>query len=402
MTTHRDEAGPALGSNPLALTPHPGDSQSVVDDPFLTALAAIEVRRRWAEEGLPEMRGEAPVPEAAEAAFPANAAARATARRASDGRAPRSREDAEHENSPTRRARVRPISPLHEIEIPEPRDVFDRFTSDELRGRIAALAPLVDASLGYDRHGLSLDALRRAAPVCELLYRHYFRVESRGHEHVPSEGPVMLVSNHAGLLPFDGAMIVTDLLLRPDPPRLARSVVDRFVGALPWVNVFMARMGQVIGRRTTVRDLLGDGQPVLVFPEGTNGVLKPITQRHRLQPFHPGFVREALRAGAPVVPIAVVGSDDQSPILANLKPLARLLGLPGFPITPTFPLLGPLGLLPYPVRYRIVYGEPIDLGDAHRGGRVDDPKRLERLADRVQRRIQRLVNEHEGDGGASR
>lgn len=380
MTMQRDEAGaglPALGSNPLALVPRGGD-RSRFEDPFLTALAAIEARRRWTEHEFDERVLERPMPEAAES----GGTGRARASNAAPARAE------------PRRARVRSISPLHDIPVPEPQDVFDRFTSDELRRRLVALAPLVDASVGYDRHGLSLVALRRAAPVFELLYRHYFRVESVGHAHVPAEGPVVLASNHAGLLPFDGAMIVTDLLMRPDPPRLARSVVDRFVGALPWVNVFMARMGQVIGRRTTVRDLLADGQPVLVFPEGTSGVLKPITQRHRLQPFHPGFVREALRAGAPVVPIAVIGSDDQSPILADLKPLARLLGLPGFPITPTFPLLGPLGLLPYPVRYRIVYGEPIDLGDAHRGRGAEDPRRLARLADRVQRRIQGLVNQH--------
>jgi 1-acyl-sn-glycerol-3-phosphate acyltransferase len=402
MTTHHDEVGPALGSNPLALAPHPDDAPIGVDDPFLTALAAIEARRRWAIDGAAAIEPGPPLPEAAEAGHATNRAPRERDGRTRAERAWHAQGDAGHEPSPTHRARVRPISPLHEIEVPEPRDIFDRFTSDEVRRRIAALGPLVDASVGYDRHGLSLDALRRAAPVFELLYRHYFRVESLGHEHVPAEGPVVLVSNHAGLLPFDGAMIVTDLLLRPDPPRLARSVVDRFVGALPWVNVFMARMGQVIGRRTTVRDLLADEQPVLVFPEGTRGVLKPITERHRLQPFHPGFVREALRAGAPVIPIAVVGSDDQSPILADLKPLARLLGLPGFPITPTFPLLGPLGLLPYPVRYRIVYGEPIDLGDAHRGGGAEDPQRLARLANRVQRRIQHLVNQHEGDGRAPR
>jgi len=364
-TTPPDEATlPALGSNPFDRVP------DELDDPFLTALSAIEARRR-AEEAF-DWPQAAELPRAAEA-----------------GRS------AVHRVREARARRVRPISPLAEIPVPEPADVFDQLTSDELRRRLRAIAPLADASTGFDRHGLSLDALRRAAPVFETLYRHYFRVESLGHAHIPSEGPVVIVSNHAGLLPFDGAMIVTDLLLRLDPPRLARAVVDRFVGALPFVNVFMARMGQVIGTRAAVRDLLADGQPVLVFPEGTSGVLKPITQRHRLQPFHPGFIREALRAEAPVVPMAVIGSDDQSPILADWKALGQIVGMPGFPITPTFPWLGPMGLLPYPVRYRIVYGEPIDLGDARRGARADDPRRLERLADRVRRRIQGLVNQHE-------
>jgi 1-acyl-sn-glycerol-3-phosphate acyltransferase len=368
--TEDSNAAPALGTNPL------DREASSFEDPFLTALSAIEARRRAANDlGWPSEPGVA-IPEAAEAGRPEAIQARRA-----------------------RAQRIRPISPLSEIPVPEPTDAFGRLTSDELRRRLSALTPIVDHSTGYDRHGLSLEALRRAAPLFETLYRHYFRVESHGHAHIPAEGPVVLVSNHAGLLPFDGAMIVMDLLMRLDPPRLARSVVDRFVGALPWANVFMARMGQVIGTRAAVRDLLADEQPVLVFPEGTTGILKPITQRHRIQPFHPGFVREALRAGAPVVPMAVIGSDDQSPILADWKALGRLVGMPGFPITPTFPWLGPLGLLPYPVRYRIVYGEPIDLGDAHRGGAIDDPRRLERLADRVRRRIQGLVNQHEGPAG---
>ena len=379
---------PALGNNPLALGPDGRPPTADADDPFLTALSAIEAQRRRADEdslsapdplpSRPDLLDRANWPEAAESGPETDAP----------------RQAGNH------RPDIRPISPLREIPLPEPRDIFDRLTSDEMRRRLIALAPLVDASVGYDAHGLSLEALRRAAPVFERLYHHYFRVDSVGHEHVPADGPVILASNHAGLLPFDGAMIVTDLLLRPEAPRLARSVIDRFVGDLPWVNVFMARMGQVIGQRTTVRDLLACGQPVLIFPEGTKGVLKTIQQRHRLQPFHPGFIREALRAGAPVVPMAVLGSDDQSPILTDLKPLARLLGLPGFPITPTFPWLGPLGLMPYPVRYRIVYGEPIELGDPPRGVKADNPRHLARLADRVRRRIQGLVNQHAGKTGA--
>ena len=376
---------PALGSNPFDRSP------DAAEDPFLTALSAIEAKRRATEELAWPTDPESSVPEAAEAGRATddrrqNAEARFEAAGASAGAA--------H----ARAQRIHPISPLSEIPVPEPTDAFGHLTSNELRQRLQAITPLVDRSTGYDRHGLSVEALRRAAPVFETLYRHYFRVDSIGHANIPSEGPVVLVSNHAGLLPFDGAMIVMDLLMRLDPPRLARAVVDRFVGALPWANVFMARMGQVIGTRNAVRDLLGDGQPVLIFPEGTSGILKPITQRHRVQDFHAGFVREALRADAPIVPMAVIGSDDQSPILADWKALGRLFGMPGFPITPTFPLLGPAGLLPYPVRYRIVYGEPIDLGDAHRGGAAEDPRRLARLADRVRRRVQGLVNQHDRPG----
>ena len=123
--------------------------------------------------------------------------------------------------------------------------------------------------------------------------------------------------------------------MHTDPPRLARSVVDRWAGTLPWVNVFYARVGQVIGTRENFVDLLDDGQLILVFPEGIEGIRKRITQRYRLQRFRVGFIEQALRARAPIIPVAFIGSDDQTPILYDVKPLARRLGLPVAPITPS-------------------------------------------------------------------
>jgi 1-acyl-sn-glycerol-3-phosphate acyltransferase len=156
--------------------------------------------------------------------------------------------------------------------------------------------------------------------------------------------------------------------------------------------VFFARVGQVIGTRENVADLLDDGQLVLVFPEGMAGVRKRVTQRYRLQRFHVGFVEAALRAGAPIVPMAVVGSDDQAPILYDLGALARRLGLPFFPVTPTFPWLGPLGLLPYPVRYKIVYGEPLDFHERFGPEGASDPGLVRYLANQVRREIQLLLD----------
>jgi 1-acyl-sn-glycerol-3-phosphate acyltransferase len=203
----------------------------------------------------------------------------------------------------------------------------------------------------------------------------------------------VLAANHGGLLPFDGAMAVLDLVLHGDPPRLARAIVDRWAGSLPWVNVFFARVGQVTGTHENFERLLDDGEVVLVFPEGMEGIRKPITQRHRLQRFHVGFVEHALRARAPIVPMAILGSDDQAPILFDVKPLARLLGLPAAPITPTFPWLGPLGLLPYPVRYRITYGEPLRFHERFGPGAAEDPAVVRALAGQVRRAVQRLIDE---------
>jgi 1-acyl-sn-glycerol-3-phosphate acyltransferase len=176
------------------------------------------------------------------------------------------------------------------------------------------------------------------------------------------------------------------------PPRLVRSIVERWAGTLPFVNVFYARVGQVIGTRDNFSDLLRRRQLVLVFPEGVEGIRKRAVDRYVLREFHLGFVEESLRHRVPIVPIAIVGADDQTPILYDIKPLARLLGLPVFPITPTFPLLGPLGLLPYPVKYQIRYGEPFRFYEEYPADATHDPAAVRYMADQVRRRVQEMLD----------
>ena len=283
-----------------------------------------------------------------------------------------------------------PAAPqLADIELPRHLRGLSLLVGEEPARRLSALLGRLE---GYDRFGLSRPAVERAFPFFFALYRLYFRVKSSGHEHLPKTGPALLVANHGGLLPFDGAMTVLDVLLHTDPPRLPRAIVDRWAGTLPFVNVFFARVGQVVGTHENLARLLADGEPVLVFPEGVEGIRKPVTQRYRLQRFHVGFVEHALRSRAPIVPVAVVGSDDQAPILFDVKPLARLLGLPTAPITPTFPWLGPLGLLPYPVRYRIVYGEPIYFHERFAARAAEDPSVVRALAGQVRRAVQGLID----------
>ena len=212
--------------------------------------------------------------------------------------------------------------------------------------------------LGVDPFGFDPRAVQYAMTPMEWLYRYYFRVRTEGLENVP-DGRVLLVANHSGQLPFDGLMIATACVLDRDPPRGLRSMVERWIPRLPWVSVFFARVGQVVGTPDNARRLLERGEAVLVFPEGVAGIAKPFAKRYQLQDFGTGFMRLALETGSPIVPIGVVGAEEQAPGLVNLRPLARLLGLPAFPVTPTFPLLGPLGLLPLPTRYRILFGEPM-------------------------------------------
>lgn len=302
------------------------------------------------------------------------------------------------------RAAVRrlPVSPLAiprrrtpalaEVEPPPPSAMLERLLGEDVRRRIAALAEGLRPVGPYDRFGLSIETFRRTLPYFYALYRFYFRVQSQGHAHLPAEGPAVLVANHGGLLPFDGAMAAVDAFLHTDPPRLTRAIVDRWAGSLPYVNIFFARVGQVVGTRENFSALLDDGELVLVFPEGIEGIRKPIHQRYRLQRFHVGFVEHALRARAPIVPMAILGSDDQAPILYDVKPLARRLGLPTVPVTPTFPWLGPLGLLPYPVRYRIVYGEPIALHERFGPEALEDARLVTSLAAQVRRAVQQLVD----------
>lgn len=367
----------ALGSDPFAAVSDP--------DPFDAGLAAL---------GFPGERGSgadaaervvpAPEPGAPEPSPPeVPPAAQTGQRRDADTRPP----------GPTRlRGRGARPSVLADIDPGEPADWLDRVLDDDERRRLLALTRWASADGGFDRFGLSPVTLRRTFPLFLALYRAWFRVRSSGHEHLPHNGPAILASNHGGLLPFDGAMLVMDVALSVDPPRLVRAIVDHWAGTLPFVNVFFARVGQVIGTRENFADLLADDQLVLVFPEGMDGVRKLVTQRHRLQRFHVGFVEQALRAEAPVIPTAVIGSDNQAPILFDLKPLARALGLPMAPVTPTFPLLGPLGLIPYPVPYRIVYGEPLCFHERYGPDDADDPRLVRYLARIVRKEVQALID----------
>jgi 1-acyl-sn-glycerol-3-phosphate acyltransferase len=244
----------------------------------------------------------------------------------------------------------------------------------------------------YDRLGMCPRTTRRSLAVFKLLYRYYFRVESQGHDAIPEKEGSLLVANHGGMLPFDAAMTVVDVFLNAQPPRFARSVVDRWAGTLPFVNVFFARAGQIIGTRENFRQLLRDKQVVLTFPEGMSGIRKLAADRYKLKRFNVGFIEESIRHRVPIVPVAVVGADDQAPILFDVKPIARALGLPFFPITPTFPLLGPLGLLPYPVKYQISYGSPFRFYEEFSESIIDDPHAVRYMAEQVRRRIQEMVD----------
>jgi 1-acyl-sn-glycerol-3-phosphate acyltransferase len=252
--------------------------------------------------------------------------------------------------------------------------------------------PVDDEGFGFDRFGFERESFYAAYLLARQMYRRWFRVESHGHEHVPRSGRAILAGNHSGLLPFDGAMLAVDLIERLEPPRPLRSIVDHFAFALPYVGTFMYRTGQVPGTPRNFRDLLEREQLVLVFPEGTKGIVKPFSERYQLQPFNVGFVELALELEAPIVPFAVIGAEEQAPVLFKSRTIGKKLGMPVFPFTPTFPWFGPLGLVPYPVKYRIAYGEPLLFHREYPREAASDPDVVRALSEKVRSRVQGMID----------
>lgn len=263
---------------------------------------------------------------------------------------------------------------------------------DEEYQRLKSM-PIVDVGFGYDSFGLERETVIAAYLAMRQLYQRYFRVDSEGHANIPVRGRALLIANHSGIVPLDGTMIGIDLLKHLNPPRLVRAAVDNFVAALPFLGLLFARLGQITGTRRNMIQLMERDELVLIFPEGTRGVGKRYSERYRLQRFTVGFVELALATRTPIIPTAVIGAEEQAPLLAKSKVLGRMLGMPFVPVTPTFPLMGPLGLIPYPSKYHILYGEPMLLHEQHGPDAVGDSKLVERLCGEVRERVQALVKE---------
>ncbi len=295
------------------------------------------------------------------------------------------------EHGPRRRRRRRSV--LADL-VGGLRPLAVRDLQDRIDERLERLPNRLN-SYGFDPYGLSPDVVRRTALAAALLYRHYFRVETTGIEGVPA-GRVLVIANHAGQLPFDAAMLSTALLLEAEPPRIARGMGEYWIPRLPWVSVLAARTGALVGTPRNGVHMLEGGECVLAFPEGVRGMNKLFQERYRLQRFGLGFMRLALETHAPIVPVGIVGSEEQQPAFANWKGLARLLGMPAFPITLGFPWLGPLGLLPLPVRYHIHFGEPLVFeGDPHEEDAVVERK-VERVKEAIAGLLERGLGERRG------
>ena len=216
--------------------------------------------------------------------------------------------------------------------------------------------PLRLGPTGIDAFGLDPHWARPAFLAVALLHRKYFRTEVHGIENVP-HGRVLLVANHAGQIPLDGALIAAALFMDAEPPRLVRAMVEKWAVGLPFVSMLFARVGQVVGVPENATRLLLQEEALLVFPEGVRGIAKTFEHRYDLADFGSGFMRLAVETRTPIVPVAVVGAEEQYISFANFEWLAKLLGMPAFPIVPQ--LLFPGGQFPLPTRYRLWFGEPM-------------------------------------------
>jgi 1-acyl-sn-glycerol-3-phosphate acyltransferase len=244
-----------------------------------------------------------------------------------------------------------------------------------------------------DEWGFDPEFAAAAEPLLSFLYERWWRVTATGTEHVPRGSRALLVANHAGVLPWDATMMA-HALRRAGVSQDPRFLVLDWAFGLPWASVAIRRGGGVPASPYNALRLLEQDHLVMVFPEGARGVGKPWAERYRLQRFgRGGFVELALRTGAPIVPCAVVGSEEIYPKLGEIPGVARLLGAPYMPITPTFPLLGPLGAIPLPSRWRIAFGAPIELGGLGPQDAEDRATVLE-VAEDVRGRIQAMVYEN--------
>jgi 1-acyl-sn-glycerol-3-phosphate acyltransferase len=230
-------------------------------------------------------------------------------------------------------------------------------------------------------------------PIFEFLFDNYFRVDLFGLQNVPDQGRVLLVANHSGTLPYDGAMLKVAVENRHMSGRPVRFLVEDFVFHFPFLGSFMNRIGGVRACQDNARRLLQNEQLVVVFPEGVKGIGKLFWDRYKLQRFgRGGFIKLALRTNSPIIPVAVVGAEEIHPMLARLDFLARTLKLPYIPVTPTFPLLGPLGAIPLPSKWLIQFGRPISLAQ-YTPEDADDALKIMQLAEKVRSTIQQMVNE---------
>lgn len=278
--------------------------------------------------------------------------------------------------------------PLARLGIDSVRYAVDDFTirllGRDFEERLRRV-PMPMAAGGVDPFGLDPAWAKYAVGIAAFFHRFYFRTEVTGIHKVPT-GRVLLVANHSGQIPVDGMIIGASMFLDAEPPRIIRSMVEKWSQTLPFVSTLFSRVGQVVGVPENARRLLELGEAILVFPEGARGISKSFVDRYKLTDFGLGFMRLALETDTPIVPVAVVGGEEQYISVGNLDRVAKALGWPSFPVIPQVFLPG--GQMPLPTKYRITFGDPIHV----EGDPDDDDAVIEEKVARIRATVQSMLN----------
>jgi 1-acyl-sn-glycerol-3-phosphate acyltransferase len=259
----------------------------------------------------------------------------------------------------------------------------------KLAGALAFLRRRLTGDYEVDEFGFDPDLTEHVlATALRPLYERWFRVETRGMENLPDEGSGLVVANHSGTVPLDAMMTTLAIYDHHPAHRHLRMLGADLVFQVPFLAPLARKAGNTLACQADAERLLSDNQLVGVWPEGFKGIGKPYSERYKLQRFgRGGFVASALRTGAPIIPCSIVGAEETYPMIGNLKTLARVFGLPYLPVTPTFPLLGPLGLVPLPSKWIIEFGEPVETA-SYGAAAADDPMTVFNLTDQVRETIQ--------------
>jgi len=298
---------------------------------------------------------------------------------------------AEELAAPRRRLAVVPGGPA-ELEAPAMADGDSPGgLTEALLGAVDFVRRRLEGDYAVDEFGFDPELTERVMlAVLRPVYRRWFRVELRGQDRLPSDHGALLVGNHSGTVAWDALMTQVAVHDSTDG-RFLRLLGADLVFGTPVMGDVARRMGATLAASSDAERLLSSGELVGVWPEGFKGIGKSYRDRYRLQRFgRGGFVSAAIRTQVPIVPVSIVGAEEIHPMLADVRPLARLTGAPYWPVTPTFPLLGPLGLVPLPSKWLIEFGEPIATDELDPSA-AEDPMVVFEITDRVREVIQQTL-----------
>lgn len=261
-------------------------------------------------------------------------------------------------------------------------EVLRRLVTPEIEALVAKI-PKPVGSFGFDAWGYNEDSFKVGLAAFKLLYDHYFRVQVHGLEHIPKQGRVLIIPNHSGQLPMDGVLIGIAAATNPNGPRAARAMIERFFPTVPWLGNLLNAWGGVIGDPVNCVKMLEAEEAIIVFPEGVRGSGKLYRDRYKLQRFGNGFMHLAMNQRTPIIPCGVVGCEETMPAIANLAPLAKLLGVPYVPVVPApFPL---------PAKVILNFGEPMHFSPVRTEEEVTT--RVEQVKSEIQRLISKGLQE---------